>query len=81
MGFTKNDKGITYREWAPAAQQAYLFGDFNGWCVAACACEGKGGHVLLLDLARNARSDRASGAVAACGPSQPRDFLGLFAAA
>lgn len=32
MGFTKTDKGITYREWAPAAQQAYLFGDFNGWC-------------------------------------------------
>jgi len=31
MGFTKSAKGITYREWAPAAQQAFLFGDFNSW--------------------------------------------------
>lgn len=31
MGFTKTDKGITFREWAPAAQQCFLFGDFNNW--------------------------------------------------
>jgi len=31
MGFTRDARGITYREWAPAAQQAYLFGDFNAW--------------------------------------------------
>ena len=31
MGFNRDAKGITYREWAPAAQQAFLFGDFNEW--------------------------------------------------
>ncbi|KAH9898672.1 carbohydrate-binding module family 48 [Xylariomycetidae sp. FL2044] len=25
------DNNITYREWAPAAIEAYLIGDFNGW--------------------------------------------------
>jgi len=30
-GFTKSVSGITYREWAPGAQQAALVGDFNGW--------------------------------------------------
>lgn len=30
-GFTysKQQKGITYREWAPNAQEAYLIGDFS----------------------------------------------------
>ncbi len=31
MGFTRDEKGITYREWAPAARAAQLIGDFNGW--------------------------------------------------
>ena len=31
MGFTRDETGITYREWAPAARAASLFGDFNGW--------------------------------------------------
>ena len=34
MGFTRDARGITYREWAPSAQQAFLFGDFNNWCAA-----------------------------------------------
>jgi 1,4-alpha-glucan branching enzyme len=31
MGFTRDENGITYREWAPAARAASLIGDFNGW--------------------------------------------------
>ncbi len=31
-GFTFNDNGdITYREWAPNAETAFLIGDFNNW--------------------------------------------------
>ncbi|KAF9345753.1 hypothetical protein BGX26_002772 [Mortierella sp. AD094] len=29
FGFQVSDKGITYREWAPNAIEAYLFGDFS----------------------------------------------------
>ncbi|KAI7821313.1 immunoglobulin E-set, partial [Gamsiella multidivaricata] len=31
FGFQISDKGITYREWAPNATKAFLFGDFNQW--------------------------------------------------
>jgi 1,4-alpha-glucan branching enzyme len=31
MGFTRDEAGITYREWAPAAKAASLIGDFNDW--------------------------------------------------
>ncbi|KAK3842039.1 MAG: glycoside hydrolase [Linnemannia gamsii] len=31
FGFHVSDKGITYREWAPNATGAYLYGDFNKW--------------------------------------------------
>ncbi|KAF9439219.1 alpha-1,4-glucan branching enzyme [Entomortierella beljakovae] len=31
FGFQITDKGITYREWAPNAASASLFGDFNQW--------------------------------------------------
>ncbi|KAG0202320.1 alpha-1,4-glucan branching enzyme [Mortierella sp. GBA30] len=31
FGFQVSDTGITYREWAPNATQAFLFGDFNQW--------------------------------------------------
>lgn len=32
MGFLFSDNGdITYREWAPNAEQAFLIGDFNDW--------------------------------------------------
>ncbi|KAK5816797.1 glycoside hydrolase [Linnemannia elongata] len=31
FGFTVSNTGITYREWAPNAKEAFLFGDFNGW--------------------------------------------------
>ena len=31
FGFHKTDKGWFYREWAPAAEEVYLTGDFNDW--------------------------------------------------
>ncbi|KAF9426485.1 alpha-1,4-glucan branching enzyme [Podila epigama] len=31
FGFQISKDGITYREWAPNATGAYLFGDFNNW--------------------------------------------------
>jgi 1,4-alpha-glucan branching enzyme len=35
MGFTRTAEGITYREWAPNATGACLFGDFNAWSTGA----------------------------------------------
>ncbi|PPD83757.1 hypothetical protein GOBAR_DD19308 [Gossypium barbadense] len=31
FGFNREEDGIVYREWAPAAQEAQVVGDFNGW--------------------------------------------------
>ncbi|KAI8995068.1 glycoside hydrolase superfamily [Gaertneriomyces semiglobifer] len=31
LGFHIGKDAITYREWAPGAEQAFLVGDFNGW--------------------------------------------------
>lgn len=31
FGFNSEEGSIVYREWAPAAQEAQLVGDFNGW--------------------------------------------------
>ena len=31
FGFHKTEKGWVYREWAPAADELYLTGDFNSW--------------------------------------------------
>ena len=31
FGFHKLEDGWVYREWAPAAHEMYLMGDFNGW--------------------------------------------------
>lgn len=32
MGFNRNERGEwVYREWAPAARELHLIGDFNGW--------------------------------------------------
>ena len=35
MGFNRSPEGITYREWAPNATAACLFGDFNQWSTGA----------------------------------------------
>ncbi|KAK9946818.1 hypothetical protein M0R45_012261 [Rubus argutus] len=31
FGFNREEGGVVYREWAPAAREAQLVGDFNGW--------------------------------------------------
>ncbi|XP_047325240.1 1,4-alpha-glucan-branching enzyme-like isoform X1 [Impatiens glandulifera] len=31
FGFNREEGGIVYREWAPAAEEAEVIGDFNGW--------------------------------------------------
>ncbi|MEE1086042.1 MAG: alpha-amylase family glycosyl hydrolase [Schaedlerella sp.] len=36
FGFHKTDKGWVYREWAPAAEEMYLTGDFVDWDKTAC---------------------------------------------
>ena len=36
FGFHRTKKGWIYREWAPAADEMYLTGDFNQWDIKAC---------------------------------------------
>ncbi len=36
FGFHRTKKGWVYREWAPAAEEMYLTGDFNEWDTKAC---------------------------------------------
>ncbi len=36
FGFHRTETGWVYREWAPAAQEMYLTGDFNQWDEKAC---------------------------------------------
>ena len=36
FGFHQVSDGWVYREWAPAAEEVYLTGDFNGWDRRAC---------------------------------------------
>ena len=36
FGFHRTRGGWVYREWAPAAEQMYLTGDFNGWDPQGC---------------------------------------------
>lgn len=36
FGFHRTRTGWVYREWAPAADEMYLTGDFNNWDVYAC---------------------------------------------
>jgi len=31
FGLTRDESSVTYREWLPAAKQAFLIGEFNGW--------------------------------------------------
>ena len=35
-GFHRTKSGWVYREWAPAAEEMYLTGDFNDWDLKAC---------------------------------------------
>jgi len=38
-GLLKVKGGISYREWAPGAQQIFLTGDFNGWSKESHPCK------------------------------------------
>lgn len=36
MGLVRVEGGVRYREWAPAAKEMFLFGEFNNWDRKAC---------------------------------------------
>ena len=50
FGFHRTKDGWVYREWAPAAQEMYLTGDFNGWDVKACPMRRLSGGVFEVYL-------------------------------
>ena len=50
FGFHRTDKGWYYREWAPAAEQVFLTGDFCGWDRYAYPMEKKENGVFELFL-------------------------------
>jgi len=54
MGFTRSINGITYREWAPAATEAYLIGDFNAWDKSSHKMAKNGFGVFEIDLPNSA---------------------------
>ena len=39
MGLHRVKGGVEYKEWAPAAKEMYLFGDFNNWDRHSCKLE------------------------------------------
>ena len=49
-GFHQADGGWYYREWAPAAQEMYLTGDFNGWNPRSHKMEKKANGVFEIFL-------------------------------
>jgi hypothetical protein len=55
-GFTRDENGIMYREWAPAAQQAFLIGDFNDWDTTSHGMSKNDFGVFELNLPDNVRS-------------------------
>lgn len=50
FGFHRREGGWVYREWAPGAQQLYLFGDFNGWHKTSHPMKALGNGVWELAL-------------------------------
>ncbi|MBQ9136722.1 MAG: alpha amylase C-terminal domain-containing protein [Lachnospiraceae bacterium] len=50
FGVHRTKNGWVYREWAPAAQEMYLTGDFNGWDVKACPMRRLSGGVFEVYL-------------------------------
>ncbi len=50
FGFHKTADGIVYREWAPAADNLYLTGDFCTWDIYACPMEKKVNGVFEVNL-------------------------------
>ena len=50
FGFNRTDDGWVYREWAPAAEEMYLTGDFNGWNIYGCPMQKKENGVFEVNL-------------------------------
>ncbi len=50
FGFHRTDKGWVYREWAPAASNMYLTGDFNDWNMESCPMKKIGNGVFEVYL-------------------------------
>ncbi len=50
FGFHRTKTGWVYREWAPAAEQMYLTGDFNKWDATACPMQKLEGGVFEVEL-------------------------------
>ena len=50
FGFQRTEDGWFYREWAPAADEVYLTGDFNSWSPRECRLEKKENGVFEVFL-------------------------------
>ena len=50
FGFHRTSDGWVYREWAPAADEMYLIGDFNGWNKTSHPMEKKENGVFEIQL-------------------------------
>ncbi len=50
FGFHRSEDGWFYREWAPAADEVYLTGDFNSWSLREHRLEKKGNGVFEIFL-------------------------------
>lgn len=50
FGFHRTSDGWVYREWAPAADEMYLTGDFNGWNKTSHPMEKKENGVFEIQL-------------------------------
>ena len=50
FGFHRTEDGWVYREWAPAAQEMFLTGDFNNWDTYGCPMKKLDGGVFEVTL-------------------------------
>ena len=50
FGFHRSEDGWFYREWAPAADEVYLTGDFNSWSPRECRLQRKENGVFEIFL-------------------------------
>ena len=50
FGFHRTKSGWVYREWAPAAEEMYLTGDFNKWDTTACPMKKLDNGVFEVEL-------------------------------
>ena len=50
FGFHRTNNGWVYREWAPAAEEMYLTGDFNEWNTKSCQMKRLDNGVFEVEL-------------------------------